>query len=280
LHDEIIDANGHLVKLQDVLGVVNGEVPRIASKHWVEHSGKQTLLQNFFGRKNSEQKGFLSITPSEGSLKPAETLSPELSELTQASPSTLNAIPLDLPFSTPPNPSQTQPESQSSKPLKLTPTLANNNADASTSKANKRKLTTDTLTRTSSKKQKQHQPPEKTPGQSKLSTFFAKPKASPSSSPAPTALTSRQKSKSKAAEHEDVAEVDLEADYEFAVLLSQESNSSQQPTTDSAESKQAWSSLLAPIQAPKCTVHGETAKEMTVGKPGPNKGKKFFICPR
>jgi AP endonuclease-2 len=37
---------------------------------------------------------------------------------------------------------------------------------------------------------------------------------------------------------------------------------------------------MAPVQPPKCTVHGEPAKEYTVNKPGPNKGKTFFICSR
>ncbi|KAH9479907.1 DNA-(apurinic or apyrimidinic site) endonuclease 2 [Psilocybe cubensis] len=44
--------------------------------------------------------------------------------------------------------------------------------------------------------------------------------------------------------------------------------------------KQAWNTLLAPIQAPLCVVHQEPTKEYTVNKPGPNKGKKFFTCSR
>jgi len=42
----------------------------------------------------------------------------------------------------------------------------------------------------------------------------------------------------------------------------------------------AWSHLLAPIEPPKCIIHKEPAKELTVTKPGPNKGKNFFICSR
>jgi AP endonuclease-2 len=45
-------------------------------------------------------------------------------------------------------------------------------------------------------------------------------------------------------------------------------------------SKEVWSALLAPIATPKCNVHGEPAKEFTVNKQGPNKGKRFFICAR
>lgn len=47
-----------------------------------------------------------------------------------------------------------------------------------------------------------------------------------------------------------------------------------------SQSKAAWSDMLAPIQPPKCDVHNEPCKEWTVNKPGPNKGKTFFLCSR
>ncbi|EIN09638.1 DNase I-like protein [Punctularia strigosozonata HHB-11173 SS5] len=47
-----------------------------------------------------------------------------------------------------------------------------------------------------------------------------------------------------------------------------------------AESKAAWSQMFAPIPVPRCTVHNELAKEWTVNKPGPNKGKTFYLCSR
>ena len=49
---------------------------------------------------------------------------------------------------------------------------------------------------------------------------------------------------------------------------------------DSLGSKAAWSKLMAPVEPPKCNVHGEPAKLYTVNKPGPNKGKTFFLCSR
>ncbi|PPQ72764.1 hypothetical protein CVT26_003146 [Gymnopilus dilepis] len=85
-------------------------------------------------------------------------------------------------------------------------------------------------------------------------------------------------------------EQDLDADYQFALMLSQSSDDFplSQPSGKGKEKdgqlkeskRQAWSNLLAPTQAPKCTVHQEPAKEFTVNKPGPNKGKRFFICSR
>ncbi|KAG8817226.1 Class II abasic (AP) endonuclease, partial [Serendipita sp. 399] len=47
-----------------------------------------------------------------------------------------------------------------------------------------------------------------------------------------------------------------------------------------AGKKEAWSTLMQPLQAPKCTVHGEPTKLLTVNKPGPNKGKTFYVCSR
>ncbi|KAG8754762.1 Class II abasic (AP) endonuclease [Serendipita sp. 396] len=68
-----------------------------------------------------------------------------------------------------------------------------------------------------------------------------------------------------------------------SVLESQDlSSSSQLSCTTSArtESKEGWSALLQPLQAPKCIVHGEPTKLFTVNKPGPNKGKTFYVCSR
>lgn len=49
---------------------------------------------------------------------------------------------------------------------------------------------------------------------------------------------------------------------------------------DGNNGKDAWSAILAPTPIPPCTVHNEPAKEYTVRKPGPNKGKRFFTCSR
>ncbi|KAJ7919465.1 DNase I-like protein [Mycena leptocephala] len=72
-----------------------------------------------------------------------------------------------------------------------------------------------------------------------------------------------------------------DADYKLALSLSQESSPPRASSSQSnGESKKAWTTLLAPIKPPLCEVHGEPTKELTVNKPGPNKGKNFFICAR
>ncbi|KZP08020.1 hypothetical protein FIBSPDRAFT_939198 [Athelia psychrophila] len=79
----------------------------------------------------------------------------------------------------------------------------------------------------------------------------------------------------------------LDADYRFAVELSkQQDPSTSTPLKDistsssACSSSAAWSTLLAPLQPPLCTVHREPAQGFTVNKAGPNKGKKFFVCAR
>jgi AP endonuclease 2 len=53
-----------------------------------------------------------------------------------------------------------------------------------------------------------------------------------------------------------------------------------QPNFNTASTSAAWSSLLTPKAVPRCIAHGEPAKEWTVNKPGPNKGRKFWLCSR
>ncbi|KAK7056384.1 Class II abasic (AP) endonuclease [Paramarasmius palmivorus] len=72
-------------------------------------------------------------------------------------------------------------------------------------------------------------------------------------------------------------------DYRLALELSLASDQIYPASPSSSQSKsagEAWKTLMAPLQPPRCTVHNEIAKEFTVNKPGANKGKKFFVCSR
>ncbi|KAG5642824.1 hypothetical protein DXG03_002083, partial [Asterophora parasitica] len=277
LHDELVDSSGVVVKLRDAMGFKSEaplEPPRIASKFWDEYSGKQRLLQQFFGK---------NTAPSSSARAPSVPKPVERSgDLDSTTPSSSRDLSRD--------PSTTEHGRSSPAPLALTqpsgPSSSTNSATSSSSStAVKRKLTADTLSNSSSKKQKQKKEQEKNPGQAKLSSFFAKPK----NSTALPAVASSSNSKSISRRHPDahraipaeveIIDVDLEADHRLAVLLSQEDGGSHRCANE-AEAKQAWSSLLAPMQAPRCTVHDQPTKELTVTKPGPNKGKKFFICAR
>ncbi|KAI3602655.1 dna-(apurinic or apyrimidinic site) lyase 2 [Moniliophthora roreri] len=78
----------------------------------------------------------------------------------------------------------------------------------------------------------------------------------------------------------DSTQIDDE-DYRLALELSLSSDqTSASPSSSQRSAGEAWKTLMAPIQPPRCTFHDEPAKEFTVNKPGVNKGKKFFVCSR
>ncbi|RHZ56701.1 hypothetical protein Glove_397g7 [Diversispora epigaea] len=56
------------------------------------------------------------------------------------------------------------------------------------------------------------------------------------------------------------------------------------PTTsfnnNNSETISQWNALFAPRLIPKCKVHNEPCKEYKVNKPGPNQGRRFYLCSR
>jgi AP endonuclease 2 len=248
LHDTIVDEQGRELKLSDALQspsatlVDSREPPRICAKNWDEYSAKQTLLSTFFTPRTA-----LASTSSESQTPPLSLATPPTStELLHSS-----------------GPSLPQPPAESG--------LAVEEAGASslTQSSQKRKRPIDDCGQV--KKAKVDKPKN---GQSKLSSFFQKPK--------PT----QGKGKDSPIEvHEDekpAADPQYDRDLEMAIVLSQAEPSSS-PSTSKAPrvgNKEAWSNLLAPLQVPNCTVHGEPSKLYTVNKQGPSKGKTFFLCSR
>ncbi|CCA69095.1 related to APN2-AP endonuclease, exonuclease III homolog [Serendipita indica DSM 11827] len=127
-------------------------------------------------------------------------------------------------------------------------------------------------------------------GQSKLSSFFqGKPSGSGSkSNPRKSKLETDRSKSIELVDDDDDEENDerFQRDLRLATMLSQSSSisSGHSPTatttTGLGGSKDAWSNLLGPLQPPNCIVHNEPTKMLTVNKPGPNKGKTFFVCSR
>jgi AP endonuclease-2 len=122
-------------------------------------------------------------------------------------------------------------------------------------------------------------------GQSTIASFFSQPKHfEPSKSLSPCPFQGKLKATDSIGSSTPLQ--DTNPDYELALLLSQSDDIQPSSTAkvsgsqDKDETKQAWSTLLAQTQIPKCFVHGEPAKEFTVNKSGPNKGKRFFLCSR
>lgn len=214
---------------------MNGDIrepPRLAAKFWEEHSGKQTLLSNFFGKREHAP--------------PAGT---EPSVSTGKSPTVSSVLPTTI-----------RPASS------LGPT-------SHTKKTTKRKLSAEVAAPSSSNSVSTSKAKKPKVGQTKLSTFFVKP-----------SHVTKAKHDTHASLPPSTDDEQLESDHLLALQLSnsQESTASQPSSSNpsASHSKTAWSQLLAPIQPPSCLVHNEPAKEFTVNKPGPNKGKNFFVCSR
>lgn len=278
LHEEIVvpvegrAGESKTIKLGDVLGAKGEmETPRLAAKYWEEYSGKQTLLSTFFGKgKKTDEMNSPNVPDAVMTIVNTPAVVIDLdSDPTPPPPSSSQVA-----QSTPPSPSQispkeTQPSTVSSPPSQPPP--------------NKRKISPDDAP-PSSRQKLAKKAKSKTPaGQATLATFFAQPSTS--------------KGNRKRAQEEDLSpwkaddQDQLDADYRLALelsasqetLLSQSttvSNINAGPKSSGKQSTTAWSHLLAPLQPPRCAIHNEPAKELTVNKPGPNKGKNFFICSR
>ncbi|KAF5361958.1 hypothetical protein D9756_002784 [Leucocoprinus leucothites] len=272
-HDEITGQDGQVIKLRDVLGIKANsggkkEPPRLAAKFWEEHSGKQTSLRSFFGKnKTVDQAAIASPTyqlsapdqrnKPEARIEPDSlTLSPSSHEHTPPISQT-PSLSVELPT---PSPTQTSSDvSTVPQPLKRKITVEKYSSQSASKKAKPSEKKTD-------KKGKND------PGQAKLSSFFNKPNTPQSSS----SSTLNKSSTSSQILEESIIDEDTFILYDAPVS----SQASSTGTANGDEIKQVWNNLLAPVQPPNCIIHGEPAKEFTVNKPGPNKGKKFFICSR
>lgn len=310
LWDEITQSDGTIVKLSSVLGAQPNEdgpaePPRLAAKFWDEY--KQKLLSTFFGKeRKTTEASYEGKKTTTTSINSTSSLASSQSFDDCISPS----ISPPIPTSNGPPPRIPPSQSAISQPFESSPSSSPPLIAASGEMtAGKRKLVPGSPKASSSKKTKLSQP---TKGQQKLKadqstifSFFQPPKLANSKNSKSTSKGNTSKSTPingttpsvselpSANEVElELVEVDEDADYRFALSLSQAQQGDSMPSSShglygasgpeaNRESKQAqWSTLLAPTPAPKCIVHQEPTKQFTVNKPGPNKGKKFFICSR
>ena len=177
-----------------------------------------------------------------------------------------------------------EPDFQSIRPLKR--------KESSSYPASQTSHSSSPITAKSTKKQ----PGDTKSGQMKLSSFFAAPPKHPESSSkssqqpseidledpslVPTQQSSAFSDDPEQLENDDqISSSQNTSSQTTQTSLSNRSGSSSQPRS-SQSTAASWSTLMAPLVAPLCTVHMEPTKELTVNKPGPNKGKKFYVCSR
>ena len=333
LHEQITTSDGSVLQLRDLLGAGNPDSapPRLATRFWDECSGKQTQLHKFFAKKATEHStaGSSAPTPYDETFSSAsiDDTSQVATQSYSQSPSSLVDQPsqtaLDSRINTTAlTPIISQPSPTSTGTSSIPATTNNATSGFVPDQPQKRKLTWETpLEKVKKRKGKKVQKGDSTgsTGQTKLSSFFARPKAAAEpelqsltiGESSPTASKAARKGKEKEASLMDIIDVDecpadfsLVKDYIPGIEVDEmlypptQSISSQgsfqftpsgngpkhKPNNDidrnGNNGKDVWSAILAPTPIPSCTVHNEPAKEYTVNKPGPNKGKRFFICSR
>ncbi|KAK2459260.1 hypothetical protein APHAL10511_008737 [Amanita phalloides] len=326
LHEKITNPDGSITRLRDVIGVrePNALPPSLAAKFWDEYSGKQTRLHTFFTKKAEKP---VPDAPPEVSQPPAlfdditETAfqaPPELGQSTTSSGDQLSQGVIDSPIQTA-SPSPVSSISPSlpivtTTSLQVIPTTSNTTSDPTINRPPKRKVLSETpLEKVKKPKGKKAQKSESNGviGQTKLSSFFAKPKlATEQGSQTLVADTpSADSASGMGKEKEDTVSTSCPVDvinlddfpddfspvsFKVSDLGIEESlrpsahttpvfktaNQRQKNGNGNGNGKDAWSAILAPTPIPRCIVHNEPAKEFTVNKQGPNKGKRFFICSR
>jgi AP endonuclease 2 len=126
-------------------------------------------------------------------------------------------------------------------------------------------------------------------GQTKLSSFFTKPTTTATTTTAPQRSSSSDRAGwCPSSEIIDLCEDSEELPSSLPTITSEirlPADSSNGTTTSSSQGNgkagtSSWSVLFSPTPQPHCNVHNEPAKEWRVNKPGPNKGKAFFLCSR
>ena len=285
LYEEITTDTSERLVLRDLMhmGVdaAKREPPRLAAKHWPEFQGKQTLMSSFLTKRVAETS-------------PPPTAPPNgLSTLATAFGALETQLPL-LPVEEPPASNASQPPSASSQPdteISAPPSPATVSPTASQAslkpsqepRESRKRPRTDTSTSGSAKQKKL------VAGQTKLSSFFTKP---PPTTSTPTAAPTKAPSSGWCPSPDiiDLCEDSEEMPSSLPTITSDIRLFAENNTFASSQGKEnekngrtgaaSWSAFFKPIPPPLCNVHHEPTKEFRVNKPGPNKGKTFFLCSR
>ena len=251
--------------------------PRMATQYWDEYSGKQTMLSSFFGKKGTQPPTTQKLNAvTKASSAFSLDLDTEIEEILPPSSSQVTRT------SSPPPESDSQP----TRPLKR--------KESPSQPASQIPRPSSPITAKPIKKQKIGTKS----GQTKLSSFFAAPskhlavgtvsqsETVQSNLEEPLLILTQQSSAFSQSDDPEQPESDSQLSCSLdsssqttQTSISNRSGSSSQPKS-SKSTAASWSTIMAPLVAPLCTVHREPTKELTVNKPGPNKGKKFYVCSR
>jgi AP endonuclease-2 len=303
-HDEITTDAGEKLVLRELMHMgadsAKREPPRLAVKYWPEFQGKQMLMSSFFTKRGAEAPPPQAPTAPPNGMSPLATAFDALNAQPQPVPAEEQSAPKASQLSSSSQP-DIEPLSQSSMSPSSTQASSLKLSQESSHEPLKRPRTGTSTAAGGSK------PKKLKAGQSKLSSFFTKPTtAAAATTPTAPANASAPSDRAGYSEIIDLCEDSEEMEIqsspmplptftsEIRLPADKDNNS---PTTysqnrekkkkengktaGSAASSSSWSALFMPKPPPPlCTVHQEPAKEFRVNKPGPNKGKTFYLCAR
>ena len=302
LHDEIITDAGENLVLRELMHMgtdgAKREPPRLAVKYWPEFQGKQMLMSNFFNKRGAEAPPPQAPTAPPNGM-PLEIASDALNTQTQPISVEEQSTPKAPQLTTSSSSQTIEPSSQSSMSPPSTQTSLKLSQESSHESLKRSRTGTSTAAGGS-------KPKKLKAGQSKLSSFFAKPNTTATPMAPANASVPSDRDGSLSLEIIDLCEDSEQMDMQSSssILLpsvtseirppirlpekkgnssitpSQSREKSENGKTGSAASS-SWSALFVPKPPPPlCTVHQEPSKEFRVNKPGPNKGKAFYLCAR
>jgi AP endonuclease-2 len=292
LYDEITTDAGENLVLCDLMhmGVDSAkrEPPRLAVKYWPEFQGKQMLMSNFFTKRGAEVLAPPPPTASADALSPLATAFNALNEQPQPVSVEEQSASKASQLSSSSQP-DTEPSLSQSPILPASTQAPFKQSQDSHEKSHKRPSTGTSTAAGAS------EPKKLKVGQSKLSSFFTKPTTAPT---APTnAPPSNRAGSWSSTEIIDLCEDSEEIQSSPLPTITSEirlppDNNNNKPTSSQGSRENgnrngkvggaasSWSAVFMPIPPPLCTVHREPTKEFRVNKPGPNKGKTFYLCAR
>ncbi|KAG8995597.1 Class II abasic (AP) endonuclease [Tulasnella sp. JGI-2019a] len=313
LHDEITLPSGATVQLADVMrdkdprqsdGLPRPRaVPRLCARQWDEFSGKQKLLSNFFQKKADEKR---EVTPLPGGSQIAD---PASATGSQGSRERENVMGIHNHQSTAlmgtPGSDIALGKRKKSPSLGSDEVSGTRYSKLSRPKGGKEKKSSGQAMISSFFIQSGGASGSKTPPVVSSSKRIKQGASQPTSTSSRGASRTRSTSveilhissdedlppaakllESQSSSDTPIDADQVESDYILACSLAEEGDphsalSLANPSSQTrGKDSQAWKKLLAPLQPPLCTVHKEPAKRFVVNKPGPNKGKTFFICSR
>ncbi|WVN86453.1 exodeoxyribonuclease III [Cryptococcus depauperatus CBS 7841] len=291
LHESIVTPKGETLYLRDMLNpkdrpsstapiypnAVAREVPeppRFATKFLDEFSARQTTLKSFFGGgkkckpKSDEESVMASFNttqtpPNSLVAKQSKTISPSL---------------------------ETHDAENAKLPLKLTKSdekITDPTTDREEDKC-RPPLTPKPMT-----KRSRSASDSKTARQAKISNFLSQPKTndkrkSPSTLSSPSSASSKKRVASTSPLDQAIAakmspETQVQDNHS---LTEEEASMVSQAIIDADAEEKArkakdlpqWSNIFAKKLPPLCTAHQKPCKDFIVMKPGPNKGKRFWLC--